>query len=163
MSEQAAVTILGAGLAGSLMAILLAKRGIPVRMLERRPDLRKQQLSAGRSINLALADSPGGLAGEEALVAAQGMRYTHIPVPFDAPEDRHFAAFRQAFESDAEPVHVHCIMNYRVSAFFYRYNRDARSMDEAAARALMARQWEPETDAQKDAPVWAQFIARGEH
>jgi kynurenine 3-monooxygenase len=50
------ITLLGAGLAGSLMAILLAKRGIGVRLLERRPDLRKHTISAGRSINLALAD-----------------------------------------------------------------------------------------------------------
>ncbi len=55
MSDQP-ITILGAGLAGSLMAILLARRGSQVRVLERRPDLRKRQLSAGRSINLALAD-----------------------------------------------------------------------------------------------------------
>lgn len=50
------ITIVGAGLAGSLMAILLARRGHPVRLLERRPDLRTHALSAGRSINLALAD-----------------------------------------------------------------------------------------------------------
>ncbi|MGE0114037.1 MAG: FAD-dependent oxidoreductase [Steroidobacteraceae bacterium] len=56
MSKHPDVTILGAGLAGSLMAILLARRGIQVRLLERRPDLRTHQLSAGRSINLALAD-----------------------------------------------------------------------------------------------------------
>ncbi len=56
MTEQQPVTILGAGLAGSLMAILLARRSIPVRILERRTDPRKHQLSAGRSINLALAD-----------------------------------------------------------------------------------------------------------
>jgi len=55
MSEQP-VTILGSGLAGSLMAILLARRGIRVRLLERRPDPRVRRLSAGRSINLALAD-----------------------------------------------------------------------------------------------------------
>lgn len=54
MSEH--VTILGAGLAGSLMTILLARRGIEVRLLERRPDPRVRRLSAGRSINLALAD-----------------------------------------------------------------------------------------------------------
>jgi uncharacterized protein (TIGR01244 family) len=114
-------------------------------------------------INLALAESPGALAEEAALVAAQGMRYTQIPVPFDAPEEAHFEAFRKALEADDEPVHVHCIMNYRVSAFFYRYNRDILGMDEKEARALMARQWEPETDGQKDAPVWARFIARGEY
>lgn len=56
MSEQKTVTVVGAGLAGSLMAILLARRGVTVRVLERRPDLRKHALSAGRSINLALAD-----------------------------------------------------------------------------------------------------------
>jgi len=50
------VTILGAGPAGSLMTILLARRGIPVNLIERRPDLRKHTLDAGRSINLALAD-----------------------------------------------------------------------------------------------------------
>ena len=50
------ITILGAGLAGSLMTILLARRGIPVKLIERRPDLRTHALEAGRSINLALAD-----------------------------------------------------------------------------------------------------------
>ncbi|MGC3982531.1 MAG: NAD(P)/FAD-dependent oxidoreductase [Steroidobacteraceae bacterium] len=56
MTEQRTVTVLGAGLAGCLMTILLARRGVKVRLLERRPDLRKHRLSAGRSINLALAD-----------------------------------------------------------------------------------------------------------
>jgi hypothetical protein len=32
-------------------------------------------------INLALADSPGALADEAELLAARGIRYTHIPVP----------------------------------------------------------------------------------
>jgi kynurenine 3-monooxygenase len=49
-------TLLGAGLSGSLMAILLARRGVPVRLLERRPDPRLVHQSAGRSINLALAE-----------------------------------------------------------------------------------------------------------
>jgi hypothetical protein len=33
------------------------------------------------------------------------------------------------------PVHVHCIANYRVSAFFYRYRRDVLGVGEATARA----------------------------
>jgi hypothetical protein len=33
------------------------------------------------------------------------------------------------------PVHVHCIANYRVSAFFYRYRRDVLGMNGAEARA----------------------------
>jgi uncharacterized protein (TIGR01244 family) len=111
-------------------------------------------------INLALIDSPGALAGEDALMAEQGLRYTHIPVPFDAPAEAHYQAFREAFGGDSEPVHVHCIMNWRVSAFFYRYHRE-RGMDEAEARALMERQWSPETNPNKDAPVWARFIGNG--
>lgn len=50
------VTIIGAGLVGSLLAILLAKRGYKVNVFERRPDMRKATISAGRSINLALSD-----------------------------------------------------------------------------------------------------------
>ena len=54
MSET--VTIVGAGLAGSLMAIFLAHRGYSVTLLEKRPDMRLESLHAGRSINLALAN-----------------------------------------------------------------------------------------------------------
>ena len=49
------VTIAGAGLVGSLEAIYLAKRGFQVEVYERRQDIRKVKLSAGRSINLALS------------------------------------------------------------------------------------------------------------
>ncbi len=50
------ITIIGAGLVGSLLAILLAKRGNKVNVYERRPDMRKATISAGKSINLALSD-----------------------------------------------------------------------------------------------------------
>lgn len=49
------VAIVGAGLAGSLMAILLARRGHPVTLFERFSDMRRTPIPAGRSINLALA------------------------------------------------------------------------------------------------------------
>ena len=56
--------IVGAGLVGSLLAIYLSKRGYKVTMYERRPDMRKNRMSAGRSINLALSDRGWrGLAG----------------------------------------------------------------------------------------------------
>src|SRR5687767_4213906 len=54
MSERG-VNIVGAGLAGSLLAILLARRGYRVTVYESRPDPRTVDLDAGRSINLALA------------------------------------------------------------------------------------------------------------
>jgi kynurenine 3-monooxygenase len=58
------VTILGAGLVGSLLAVYLVKRGYKVTIYERRGDMRKEQIVAGRSINLALSDRGWkGLAG----------------------------------------------------------------------------------------------------
>jgi kynurenine 3-monooxygenase len=50
------VTIIGAGLAGSLLAIYLARRGFDVDVYEARGDMRKEEVAAGRSINLALSD-----------------------------------------------------------------------------------------------------------
>jgi len=50
------VIIVGAGLAGSLLAIYLAKRGIQVDIFEARGDMRKEAVPGGRSINLALSD-----------------------------------------------------------------------------------------------------------
>ena len=49
------VAIVGAGLAGSLLAVYLARRGFRVDVYERRPDMRREAISAGRSINLALS------------------------------------------------------------------------------------------------------------
>ncbi|MEN9340641.1 MAG: hypothetical protein RIQ62_1953 [Bacteroidota bacterium] len=49
------ITLLGAGLVGSLLSILLQKRGYQVTLLERRPDMRREKIAAGRSINLAMS------------------------------------------------------------------------------------------------------------
>lgn len=59
MSEK--VTLVGGGLAGSLMSIYLAKRGYEVYIYERRADMRSGNYVGGRSINLAL--STRGLRG----------------------------------------------------------------------------------------------------
>jgi kynurenine 3-monooxygenase len=49
------ITLVGAGLNGPLLAILLAQKGFAVEIYERRPDMRRVRISAGRSINLALS------------------------------------------------------------------------------------------------------------
>ena len=51
-----AMTIVGAGPAGSLLALALARRGFAVTVFERRTDPRSHAGEAGRSINLALAE-----------------------------------------------------------------------------------------------------------
>ncbi len=50
------ITLVGAGLVGSLLSIFLAKKGQQVEVFERRPDFRKIGAVGGRSINLALSD-----------------------------------------------------------------------------------------------------------
>ncbi len=50
------VTIVGAGLAGSLLAVMLGRQGFDVEVFERNPDPRKDSTVAGRSINLALSE-----------------------------------------------------------------------------------------------------------
>jgi len=54
-SQSDTITIIGAGLTGPLLAISLVQRGFHVSIYERRPDLRRVHLSAGRSINLAIS------------------------------------------------------------------------------------------------------------
>ncbi len=49
------ITIVGAGLAGSLMSVYLANKGFEVNVYERRADMRKENTGGGRSINLALS------------------------------------------------------------------------------------------------------------
>lgn len=49
------ITLIGAGLNGPLLAILLRQSGFEVEIFERRPDMRRERIEAGRSINLALS------------------------------------------------------------------------------------------------------------
>jgi 2-polyprenyl-6-methoxyphenol hydroxylase-like FAD-dependent oxidoreductase len=50
------IIIVGAGLAGSLCALYMLQRGYAVSVYERRSDMRKSVMTAGRSINLALSE-----------------------------------------------------------------------------------------------------------
>ena len=56
MNIKENILIIGAGLCGSLLALRLGQRGYNVQVIEMRPDLRKVDISAGRSINLAFSD-----------------------------------------------------------------------------------------------------------
>ena len=73
-----AVNIVGAGLAGSLLAVLLARRGLPVMLHERRPDPRQAQPERGRSINLALAAR--GMRALERAAVLERVRPLLIPM-----------------------------------------------------------------------------------
>ncbi len=110
------------------------------------------ELGVKHVINLALHTHPDALPDEAASVTALGMSYVHIPVEFERPTEDDFNRFCVAMAELGEaPVHVHCIVNARVSAFLYRYRRDVLGMDEREARTAMESVWRP-------GGVWAQFI-----
>jgi kynurenine 3-monooxygenase len=76
--KQRHITLIGAGLVGSLMTILLAKRGYKVDVYERRSDMRKAGFVGGRSINLAMSNR-GWEALEKAGIA-EDIRKVAIPM-----------------------------------------------------------------------------------
>ncbi len=76
--ESKKIIILGAGLVGSLLSIYLAKRGYTVHIYERRADMRKENMSAGRSINLALSDR--GWRGLKGAGIEEEIRKVAIPM-----------------------------------------------------------------------------------
>jgi protein tyrosine phosphatase (PTP) superfamily phosphohydrolase (DUF442 family) len=106
-------------------------------------------------INLGLHSHEKALPDEAASLSRLGMNYIHIPVDFKNPTEQDFTRFCTAMgELRDAPVHVHCIANYRVSAFFYRYRRDVLGVDEAKARAEMEQVWKTPDR------VWQGFISR---
>lgn len=72
------VSVIGAGLVGSLLSVYLAKEGYEVSLYETRPDLRKADISAGRSINLALSDR--GWKSLDKVGIAESVRKMAIPM-----------------------------------------------------------------------------------
>jgi len=71
-------TVIGAGLVGSLLSIYLSKRGNKVSIYERRSDMRKETMIAGRSINLALSDR--GIKALEEVGIMDEIRKIAIPM-----------------------------------------------------------------------------------
>ena len=125
--------------------------------LEAHDPARLAAIGVRHVINLAMSEHPEALADEEVALAACGIGYTHIPVPFDAPTPAHYEMFRQTLSAADWPVHVHCIMNWRVSAFFYLLDLE-NGTDERTARSHMNAIWDPLTSDDPRAKIWGKFI-----
>lgn len=103
-------------------------------------------------INLGPHSNKGALEDEAGTLDALGMEYTYIPVDFSNPTDEDFEAFCAALERHkGKRVHVHCIYNARVTAFFYRYAKAGLGGSVEDAHAMMDGIWRPGDD-------WAAFI-----
>lgn len=103
-------------------------------------------------VNLALPSHEKSLPDEADRLAALGIGYTNIPVDFADPPESDYASFLAVMdELEGQTVHVHCILNLRVSAFLYRWRQDRQGVSEGAARAEMERLWRP-------GGAWARFV-----
>lgn len=103
-------------------------------------------------INLGPHSNDGALPDEAGSVSDCGMEYIYIPVDFENPTDADFDQFCSALSAlPDKQIHVHCIYNARVSAFFYRYANEGLGGDAKAAFDLMDGIWRP-------GGVWAAFI-----
>lgn len=78
MNKNKHIAIVGAGLVGSMLSIYLAKRGYKISVFERRSDMRKHSVDAGRSINLALSNR--GIRSLEEIGLAQELKVTAVPM-----------------------------------------------------------------------------------
>jgi kynurenine 3-monooxygenase len=95
--------VVGGGLVGSLLAVLLAKRGQSVSVFERRPDIRQKEIQGGRSINLALSDR-----GWKALRLADmedAIRSIAIPMYSRCMHDKQGNITYQPYGRDGEAIY----------------------------------------------------------
>ncbi len=68
----------------------------------------------------------GALKEEDKIVSKNGMLYIHIPITWKAPEMDKLNLFLhllKTLQQENKKVFIHCIMNYRVSAFMYQYKK----------------------------------------
>lgn len=102
MSKRA-VTILGAGLVGSVLAVLLRKRGYEVTVYERRPDMRTEAIGAGRSINLAMSNR--GWKALELAGLREDIEAIAIPMPGRFLHQEDGSSAFQAYGKNGEAIY----------------------------------------------------------
>ncbi len=103
MSTKKNITVVGAGLVGSLVSIYLAKKGHKVDIYERRPDMRKADIIAGRSINLALSDR--GWRGLEGVGIADEIKKIAIPMYGRSIHLKDGSSTYQAYGKDNQAIY----------------------------------------------------------
>jgi protein tyrosine phosphatase (PTP) superfamily phosphohydrolase (DUF442 family) len=111
-----------------------------------------REAGAQSVINLATPDSKGAIPNEGEIVTRLGMSYVQIPVVWASPTRADFDLFSGVLFANRERrVHVHCVVNHRVSAFMFLYRSIHAGDEPSSAKADMERIWSPN-------PTWAEFL-----
>ena len=95
-------------------------------------------------INLALSTSTSALGYEGGLVRGLGMEYVHIPVDWENPTRANLEQFMATMDAHPdEKVFVHCVMNYRASAFVSLWRICRLGWSPEKAFEIMRKVWDP--------------------
>ncbi len=96
-------------------------------------------------INLVLPDQPGAIPNEGYIVTQLSMSYIHIPININDPKPKQLKQFCLIMQSlEREKVFVHCLMNYRASAFMYHYLSKIVGLNEAQSKSEILASWKPD-------------------
>ncbi|MEO8314067.1 MAG: protein tyrosine phosphatase family protein [Pseudomonadota bacterium] len=103
-------------------------------------------------ISLAPGNTTDAIPDQAEILAAQGVEFVHIPIPWQTPEAKHLDAMAAAMQRlKGKKVLVHCQMNMRASAITFLYRTIYEKEDPAKAWGDVKALWTP-TD------QWAEFI-----
>lgn len=95
-------------------------------------------------VYLAPSSVPDAVRNEPEILAAQGIEFVHIPIPFSSPEEGHFLAVSEALARlQARKVLVHCQVNMRASSMVFLHRVIRGQEDPAIAYEAVAKVWSP--------------------
>jgi len=105
-----------------------------------------------RVIYIALTNSHGAIADEDAIVKELGMNYVQVPVIWEAPTKSDYYQFAAAMQQQpGQKTLLHCQANYRASAFSFLYRVLHNDVAVGDAKADMNSIWQPNE-------VWTKLI-----
>lgn len=106
---------------------------------------RLKSLGFERLLYLAPSTVGDAIADEPALVRAQGLRFDHVPIPWDAPSLEHvdavFAVLAQ-WPTSGKGL-VHCQVNMRASTLVFLHRVLVRQQDAELAWTSVSKVWTP--------------------
>lgn len=154
------ILIIGAGLCGSLLALRLGQRGYNVSVYEMRPDLRKADISAGRSINLAFSDR--GNKAMKLVGIEDKVKALCIPMNGRMIHDEHGNTFQSNY-SGRDHEHINSISRSGLNALLLdeaekhknvnlHFNKKCKSVDFEKTTALF-QDYETKDEFVEDADV----------
>jgi protein tyrosine phosphatase (PTP) superfamily phosphohydrolase (DUF442 family) len=98
-----------------------------------------------RIVYIAFSDSGKAIANEDVIVKELGMEYVQIPVIWDKPSTSDFYAFADVMQRYPDKKSLlHCLVNFRASAFSFLYRVLFQNVSVTDAKADMNTVWQPD-------------------